>query len=121
MFLFLIFQSNNQYQLLLQINMEGMKDLIEDEIKLHEDSIDQLSSTVWVEQGELKIEEDPNDHPFCVAVVAQEEVVEHPSDQRSSAVYVKQEEVKNEENPYDQLPSAACIKHNDEEERYNVK
>jgi hypothetical protein len=78
--------------------MEGMKDLIGDEVKSGEESNDQLSSTVCVEQGEIKIEEDPIDHPFCVAKVTQEEV-------------------KVEEDPYDQLSSAACVKHSDEEER----
>jgi hypothetical protein len=46
------------------MNMEGMKYLIGEEIKLGEDSNDQLSSVVCVEEGEIKVEYDPNDHPF---------------------------------------------------------
>jgi hypothetical protein len=109
-----------QNQLPLQINMEGLKDFKEDDIKLGEDSNDQLSSTVCVEQGKITIEEDPCDLPFCVAEVAQEEfkVEEDPCDQLSSDVYVKQEEVMVEEDPSDHLFSAACVKHSDEEERY---
>jgi hypothetical protein len=99
MLLLLLLWPQHQYYLLLQINMEGMKDFKGDGIKLDEDSNNQLSSTICVEQGEIKIEEDFSDHSSCVADVTIEEikVEEHPSDQLSSAVYVKQEEVNNEE------------------------
>jgi hypothetical protein len=70
--------------------MEGMKYLI--------DSNDQLSSVVCVEEGEIKVEEDPNDHPFCAA---------DSTDEKFNV----------EEDPSDQLSSAACVKHNDDEER----
>jgi hypothetical protein len=46
MLLLLLLWPQHQYHLPLQINMEGMKDLIGYEIKLGENSIDQLSSVV---------------------------------------------------------------------------
>jgi hypothetical protein len=74
MILFFLLWLQNQNQLPLQINMEGMNDFIEDEIKVIEDSNVQLSSTVCVEQGEIESEEDPKHHPFCVSNVTLEDV-----------------------------------------------
>jgi hypothetical protein len=78
--------------------MAGVKNIIEDEIKLGKDSNDQLSTAVCVEQEEMEIKEDPNELPFCVADLTEEKF-------------------NVEEDSYDQLSSAACVKHSDEEER----
>jgi hypothetical protein len=115
MFLLLLLWLQKQYKLPLQINMAGVKDFIEDEIKLGEDSNDHLSSTVCIEPMVIEIEEDLNDHPFCVANVTQEEikVEEDPYDKLSSDTYVNKEEVKIEEDPND-LPF--CLANINQEE-----
>jgi hypothetical protein len=91
----------NRNQLLLQINMEGRNDFIEDEIKFGEDHNDQLSSTLCAEQGAIKVEEDPNDNPFCIADVTQKEfkVEDGHYDQLSTDVCVEQVDIKGEEDP----------------------
>jgi hypothetical protein len=79
-------------------NMAGVKDFIKGNIKFGEDSNDQLSTAVCVEQEEIEIKEDPNDLPFC-------------------AVDLTEEKFNVEEGPYDQFSSVACVKHSDEEVR----